>query len=169
MNVAHTPAPGILDVGALYRSHGHLVLRRARQILGNDAEAEEALQEVFTSLLKNPGQFEGRSAASTFLYGMTTHHCLNRIRNRKNRQRLLDVHVKPVAEASKPSPAEKMTLLRQLLVKVEPPELAEVATYYYMDEMTHAEIAEVLGCSRRHVGNLLDRFHEAAAKIGADS
>lgn len=170
MNVsAHTPAQGTLDVGALYQSHGHVVLRRARQILGNEAEAEEALQEVFISLVKRPDQFQGRSALSTFLYGMTTNLCLNRIRNRKNRQRLLDVHVKPMTEQSKPSPAEKMTLLRQLLVKVEPPELAEVATYYYMDEMTHAEIAEVLGCSRRHVGNLLDRFHEAAEKIGADS
>jgi DNA-binding transcriptional regulator LsrR (DeoR family) len=30
--------------------------------------------------------------------------------------------------------------------------------HYYFDQMTQAEIAEVMGCSRRHVGDLLERF-----------
>jgi RNA polymerase sigma-70 factor, ECF subfamily len=29
--------------------------------------------------------------------------------------------------------------------------------YYHLDRMSHAEIAELLGCSRRHVVNLLER------------
>jgi RNA polymerase sigma-70 factor (ECF subfamily) len=29
--------------------------------------------------------------------------------------------------------------------------------YHYLDGMSHAEVAEVLGCSRRHVGDLLVR------------
>ena len=37
-------------------------------------------------------------------------------------------------------------------------ELAGLAVYYYLDEMTHAEIAEQLGCSRRQVGYLLERL-----------
>lgn len=153
--------PAGLDVGAVYQSHGALVLRRARQILGNDAEAEEALQEVFVSLLHRPEQFHGKSALTTFLYSMTTNLCLNRIRNQKNRRRLLDEKVAPATPSGASGQAEQTLLLRQLLARVDP-ELAEVATYYYMDEMTHAEIAEVIGCSRRQVGNLLERFHAVA-------
>jgi len=36
-----------LDVEALYRTYGHSVLRRARQILGNEDDAAEVLQELF--------------------------------------------------------------------------------------------------------------------------
>jgi RNA polymerase sigma-70 factor (ECF subfamily) len=39
-----------------------------------------------------------------------------------------------------------------------PEPLGHVAVYYYLDELTHEEIAELLGCSRRHVGNLLVRL-----------
>jgi RNA polymerase sigma-70 factor (ECF subfamily) len=39
-----------------------------------------------------------------------------------------------------------------------PEPLAHVAVYYYMDELTQDEISRILGCSRRHVGNLLERL-----------
>jgi DNA-directed RNA polymerase specialized sigma24 family protein len=45
---------------------------------------------------------------------------------------------------------------RRLLARL-PLELAEVVVYYYVDEMTHDEIAEQIGCSRRQIGNLLAR------------
>jgi RNA polymerase sigma-70 factor, ECF subfamily len=46
--------------------------------------------------------------------------------------------------------------MRRMLAKL-PDDLAQAVVYYYIDEMTHAEIAEQLGCSRRQVGNLLER------------
>jgi DNA-directed RNA polymerase specialized sigma24 family protein len=39
-----------------------------------------------------------------------------------------------------------------------PEPLALVAVYYYVDELSHAEIARIMGCSSRHVGNLLERL-----------
>ena len=47
----------ILDAAAiagLYRSHGHVVLRRARTLLGTESDAREVLQEVFASLVRTP-------------------------------------------------------------------------------------------------------------------
>ena len=38
-----------------------------------------------------------------------------------------------------------------------PEELTLVAVYRFVDEMTHEEIAELTGHSRRHIGNLLQR------------
>ena len=34
-------------------------------------------------------------------------------------------------------------------------ELSEIGTYHYVDGLTQAEIADLLGCSRRTVGNRL--------------
>jgi RNA polymerase sigma-70 factor (ECF subfamily) len=46
---------------------------------------------------------------------------------------------------------------RDLLERL-PQRLAEVAVYYYLDELSQREIASVLGCSHRHVGQLLARL-----------
>jgi RNA polymerase sigma-70 factor (ECF subfamily) len=151
---------GPSDIEAAYRSHGHSVLRRARRLLGDDQEAREVLQEIFTSLLAKPDQFGGRSSILTWLYTVTTHACLNRIRNRRTRLRILEAQ--PRSEASPAPDLEAMAAARQMLARL-PGDQAEAAVYYYFDEMTHAEIADVLGCSRRHVGDLLERFRRSVA------
>jgi RNA polymerase sigma-70 factor (ECF subfamily) len=46
-------------------------------------------------------------------------------------------------------------------------QLAYLAIYRFVDEMTHAEIAVQLGCSRRHVGDLLVRLEEKLAAVRA--
>lgn len=154
--------PG-LDVEGLYRKYGHSVLRRARQIMASDDEAGEILQEIFVGLVARPQQFDGRSAPSTFLYAVTTHACLARLRDRKNRQRLLDEQVKPWATDIDPRSAEAASIIRNVLAQL-PDDEARAAVYYHLDGMTHAEIAEVLGCSRRHVGDLLERVGERLAE-----
>jgi len=150
-----------LDLDDVYRRHGPAVLRRARRLLGSDAEAEEALQEVFVSLAARPEQFAGRSAMTTFLYSATTHLCLNRLRDQRRRRALLGQRApgsggSPKGQLRGDSDAERLSILRQLLARM-PAELAAPAVHHFMDEMTHDEIAEVLGCSRRHVGDLIAR------------
>ena len=145
-----------LDVEALYRSYGHSVLRRARQILASEDEAAEVLQELFTGLVARPHQFDGRSAPSTFLYAATTHACLSRLRNRRNRARLLDEQVRPWITEVDPRSAEAASAVRGVLALLSEDE-ARAAVYHHLDGMSHAEIAEVIGCSRRHVGHLLER------------
>ncbi|HUS32667.1 MAG TPA: sigma-70 family RNA polymerase sigma factor [Kofleriaceae bacterium] len=140
----------------MYRAYGHSVLRRARQMLVSDDDAAEVLQEIFMGLIARPGQFDGRSSPSTFLYAVTTNACLTRIRDRKNRGRLIDQHVRPWStEMDRRSP-ETATVVRSVLAQLSEDE-ARTAVYYYLDGMSHAEIADLLGCSRRHVGNLLER------------
>ena len=146
-----------IDVEALYRSHGHSVLRRARQILANEDEAGEVLQEIFVGLVARPEQFEKRSSPSTFLYAVTTNACLARLRDRKNRLRLLDEQVKPWTTEVDPRAADAATIVRDELAQL-PDDQARAAVYYHLDGMTHGEIATMLGCSRRHVGDLLERL-----------
>lgn len=148
---------GRLDVEAMYRSHGAIVLRRARQILGSDDDAAEVLQELFASLVARPAQFDGRSAPTTFLYAATTHACLARLRDRANRVRLLDEQIRPWTTDVDPRAPGAGAALRAALALLSDDE-ARAAVYHYLDGMSHAEIAELLGCSRRHVGDLLARI-----------
>jgi RNA polymerase sigma-70 factor (ECF subfamily) len=145
-----------LDVEALYRKYGHSVLRRARQILANDADANDMVQEIFARLVARPAQFDGRSSPSTFLYSVTTHACLARLRDRRNRVRLLDEQVRPwLSDVDRGTP-EARAAVQAALAQL-PDDEASAAIYYHLDGMSHAEIAGVMNCSARHVGNLLAR------------
>lgn len=115
------------------------------------------LHEVFVALLSEPAQVRA-AALTTWLYSATTHACLNRLRNTRTRARILQAS-KGLDEARAPGSAEDAIAVRQILADV-PDELARAAIHHYLDEMTHEEIAEVLGCSRRHVGDLLVRLGE---------
>jgi RNA polymerase sigma-70 factor (ECF subfamily) len=99
----------------------------------------------------------------TFLYSATTHRCLNLLRNRRTRARLLEARGTTAAPAgeARAGPAEAMAQVRQLLARM-PEDLAEVAVHYFVDEMTHDEIAEVIGCSRRKVGVMVERARASA-------
>jgi RNA polymerase sigma factor (sigma-70 family) len=140
----------------LYRKHGGSVLRRAKQLLGTEHEATEVLQELFMSLVEKPSQLDQARSVTGWLYGATTHACLNRLRNAKNRNRLVELHVVPMQEETSPTALDDRTAARDLLAKM-PDELAHAATYYYFDELSQQEIAQMMGCSRSHVGNLLER------------
>ncbi len=157
-------------IEALYRSHGGLVQRRARAMLGNDADAFDAVQNIFIRLLKQPESFQGRSQPSTFLYAVTTNHCLTTLRDRNNRKRIVDDKVVHELPTSAPPTSDARGELRLLLARL-PEDVAAVAVYYYIDEMTQDQIATQLSCSRRAVATLLQecqrlgRQHAAPAPM----
>lgn len=146
-----------MNVEQLYRSHGQIVLRRARTLLGSEADAQEALQEVFASLLT--AQLHG--SVVSWLYQATTHHCLNLLRNRRTGARLLELRA-PRAETV-PANAEALAEVRKLLALL-PDEVAAAVVYHHLDGMTHDEVAGMLGCSRRKVGYLLERAGDTLAR-----
>jgi RNA polymerase sigma-70 factor (ECF subfamily) len=159
------------EIEALFRRYGPLVRRRARSILGNEHEADEALQEVFVRVLAAGADFRGESLPSTWLYRITTNLCLNRLRDqRRHRERLEreadaeQVSMAADAAAPREASADRRAVLRQVLARV-PEDLAQIAVHYHVDEMDQEEIAAVLGVSRRTVGYRLERFREEALRV----
>jgi RNA polymerase sigma-70 factor (ECF subfamily) len=165
--VAKSPAIDRGELEALYRNYGALVKRRARGILGDETEAQDAMQEVFVRVIGAMHEFRRQSQPSTWLYRITTNLCLNRLRDgRRRRDHLARLGQEAIATprtAGAVSPEMKATLQR--LLAVVPPELSEIAVYYYVDEMDQAEIAKLVGVARRTVGYRLDRFRAEAAKL----
>jgi RNA polymerase sigma factor (sigma-70 family) len=139
----------------LYREHGHAVLRRARRLLRNDADARDVVQDVFLAIFRDPAAFEAKSSVATYLYAAATHACLNRLRDGKTRTRLVAI------EASVPrsdhARGESRALAAEILAAL-PDEDAELAVYLFCDELTHDEVAGLLGCSRRHISDRAARL-----------
>lgn len=150
------------EIADLFDRYGPMVYRRALALLGKHELAEEAVQEVFVRALKAGESFEGRSRVSTWLYSITTNFCLNLLRNQNRRNELWQEHGPKGLQATHEAPEELM-LMRTLLTEAEDDQ-ARAAIYVYIDGMSQNEAAELLGVSRRTVGNLLERFNSWARK-----
>lgn len=151
-----------------FRLYGPGVFRRARQLLGSDALAEEATQEVFIRAAKALHRYDPRARPSTWLYRITTNYCLNQIRDRARRRELLDARQDELVPGSAAYDPQRLIALRALLADADERE-ATAAVAVFVDGMSHAEAAEILQVSRRTVGNLCDRFLAwARARLGAE-
>lgn len=142
-----------------FRQHGPLILRRAMRLLGNRADAEEAMQEVFFLALRGNAPWDGSGELLAWLYRITTNHCLGIMRKRGRRRDLLDEHYVPAGTQS--ASPQDLLMLRWLLANADPRE-AQAAVYVYLDGMSYAQAAAPLKVSKRTVGNLLARFEKWA-------
>lgn len=149
------------DVARLYSEHAARVHRWVRRFEAH-ADAEEVVHEVFVKVIERIDRFRAEASPTTWLYRMTTNHCLNRLRDKGRRAQLWAQHSDalwstPIAAADQ----ETVAFLGQLWRGLDD-ELLEVGVYYFVDGITHAEIARIVGCSQRTVGNRLDRLRIAA-------
>jgi RNA polymerase sigma factor (sigma-70 family) len=148
-------------LSALYQRWSSRVLRRARLILQDDDLAKDVLQEVFLRALCAGFAFRDDPQALGWLYRVTTNLCLNHRRNGARRGALAQAFFATLPEAPE-SGLDDMVFVRTLLERT-PPDLSDIAGYYYFHGMTHDEIAGATGLKRRTVCNRLEAFRTQAA------
>jgi RNA polymerase sigma-70 factor (ECF subfamily) len=76
------------DLGAfeeLYKAHAGRLYSLAFRMLGNAADAEDLLQEIFLSAHRKLESFRGDAALGTWLYRLATNQILDYVRSRAGR------------------------------------------------------------------------------------
>jgi len=101
----------------LYRSYRDRIVNYARRMLGDEARAEEAAQDVFLKLYGSRARYEPRSRFSTYLFRIATNHCLNMnaLLDRKLVNRGVDSEVHIDRKARDQADAVAQTQLRERL------------------------------------------------------
>ena len=126
------------------------------------------MQEVFLKVLEDQSLFRGRSSPATFLFGVATHSCLNRIRNRAARDATWKASVARSWEEGR-SEATEASEARQLvntILEETDEETAAIALYYFVDGLSQGDIANLVGTSRVSVNQKLQRFrHDARQRL----
>jgi RNA polymerase sigma factor (sigma-70 family) len=150
----------------LYLRYGPALVRKARRMLGNEADAQDIVQALFVRLLA-----EGISAVDLpYLYRAVTHNCLTWLRDHHNRARLLQRQAPALQalESRARTRCDEQALGQDLLLKLLG-ELSEresaVLVYRFLDDCSQEEIAELLQTSRKTVGKDLARVRAAVERL----
>jgi RNA polymerase sigma-70 factor, ECF subfamily len=150
------------EIEEIYRRYGGMVRRRCLRILGREAEADDAAQDVFVRVVRSMDRFRGQASAATWLYRIATNVSLNRIRDARNRDRLERVAFEPVT-VSEPVEAWPRDLVLRVLSGFDEA-TRETVLYGVVEGMTYEEISEVMGCSVALVRKRMGRFKGKAQK-----
>lgn len=136
-----------IDVDALSRRYGPMVLRRCRRLLGDEQEALDACQDVFVRLVQGRARLDARYPSS-LLYRMATNVCLNRLRDRPREPSTRDEAVlHDIANAQEPAAGSDARLLLDRLFGRHPESSRTIAVLHYVDGLTLEEVAAEIGMS----------------------
>jgi RNA polymerase sigma factor (sigma-70 family) len=147
-----------------YERHGAGILGFCRHMLGSREEAEDAVQHTFAAAFRDLQRGGDRDIAlKAWLYTIARNRCVSVLRAR--REQAAELHELPTDGLSEQ--VEQRAELRELLADVrELPEeqraallLAEAAG------MSHAEVAQVLGCETGSVKGLVFRARSALIEM----
>jgi RNA polymerase sigma-70 factor (ECF subfamily) len=152
-----------VDVEAMYRRYGPMVLRRCRQILGDPQLANDAMQDVFVQIVRRKEQLDDR-ASSSLLYRTATNVCLNRLRSARRRpsEPATETIAQLAAAGEEVDRGEARALLRRLFGG-EPESTATIAMLHLHDGLTLEETAAEVGMS---VSGVRKRLRKLKATLG---
>jgi RNA polymerase sigma-70 factor (ECF subfamily) len=132
-----------LDVEALYRRYGPMVVRRCRRLLRDEEDALDVAQEVFVRVLRSRERLSG-AYPSSLLYRIATNLSLNRLRDRGRRPEVAgDELLHRIAVASD---ADAPLFLDRLFGR-HPESTRTMAVLHYVDGLTLEEVARECGMS----------------------
>jgi RNA polymerase sigma-70 factor (ECF subfamily) len=152
---------------SLYQRHQATIFRFARLMTGCDAAAEDVVQEVFLTLMRDASRYDAtRASLTTYLFGVARH---------LTRRRLLRERRFVAFDSIAPEPAARDDLdagmvrrrsaeeLRRAILAL-PSRYREVVVLCDLEEMSYAGVAEAVGCP---VGTIRSRLHRARQMLAA--
>ena len=125
----------------------------ARGLLGNRADAEDAVQRAFLNCYLRSDTYDARWQVSTWLYRVLTNVCVDELRRRRKGAGL-PVEA-PDAGAIVEKPGQHLDL-RRALEKV-PTEARPLLALRYVDGLSYGELARIRGISINTVKSQLAR------------
>jgi RNA polymerase sigma factor, sigma-70 family len=148
----------------LYARHAQSLLAYAQHLIGDRGAAEEALQDTFVAIWRGAASFEQRSTVRTWLFGICRRQALRRVRPAAAATQPIE----EVPELPSEAPSPDAVVLARADASAVAAALAtlpaihrEVLDLAFGAELSHAEVAEVLGIP---VGTVKSRlFHARAA------
>lgn len=137
-----SPRTAAPDLGEVFRLHADRLWSVALRMLGDPAEAEDAVQEAFLAALRSPG-FRGDAAAGTWLHRIVVNGCVDRIRAAGRRRE----HTRSTSTAVSADPAGRLVTRLAVDEALALLPVEQRAAVVLVDGLGYsvAEVAEIVG------------------------
>jgi RNA polymerase sigma-70 factor (ECF subfamily) len=136
-----------IDVEALYRKYGPMVLRRCRQMLQNEEKALDAMQDTFERLLRHRDRLTD-AGPSSLLYRIATNVCLNVLRGERRRPQSSDEQLLlSIASLDDHQERSQARAALDRLFGGQRESTRTIAMLHYVDNLTLEETAAQVGLS----------------------
>ena len=156
----------------LYRRNQAQIYRFALRMTGHAWAAEEIVQDVFMTLVREPKKFDPtRGPLGAFLYGIARNRVMKHLERQPREfsleQKNADGETKLIEAADERTPAhwaelrERRDCVRSAVLSL-PPEFRETVVLCELEEMSYEEAARVLECP---VGTVRSRLHRGRALL----
>jgi len=156
----------------LFRRYRTVAYRVAHRLLGNEADALDAVQEAFIKVLVHLPSFQGRSSFKTWFLRVVSNAALDLGRQRSRRETLsLDglgpkfrEECEPLLHPDPARELERLDLRRKLHEALAQLPSAQRQTFvlHAEAELSYREVAETLGIS---IGTVMSRLYYARQRL----
>jgi len=156
----------------LYRRHQAAMYRFALRMTGNPWAAEEIVQDVFMTLMRDPKKYDAaRGALGAFLYGIARNRVMKHLERLPREVSLQEKHEDgsgpgiilkdPATPSSWLEGRERVEQVRAAVLEL-PAEFREAVILCELEELSYEEAAQMAGCP---IGTIRSRLHRGRALL----
>lgn len=169
--VRRTAAGDASAFAALYQRRRPDVYRFAVHMTGESAVAEDVVQDVFMTVMRDAGRFEpNRGAVLPWMCGIAKNHLRQRLARDRRLEPLADDE-EPAASTAASAPdalgdlirAERVETLRRAILSL-PLRYREAVVLCDLQEQSYQDAADALSCA---VGTVRSRLHRGRSLLAA--
>lgn len=155
----------------LYRRHQGALYRYALRMTGSAWSAEEVVQEVFMTLIRDPERYDAeRGAVAAFLFGVARNRVMKHLERAPKELpleepgedgRISNEPVEVLTPAVWAERSERAERVRDAVLSL-PAEFREAVVLCELQELSYDEAARLSGCP---IGTIRSRLHRARALL----
>ena len=147
---------------AMVEEHGPVLYRMAYRMLSNQHDAEDVVQEAFRSAWKSRESYKAELGERAWLASILRRRVVDRWRRRRVRTVSMDDSVLQMGAAGADPLANEFDDQLQGALGQLPDQLRETLLLVVVGELTHQEVADMLGIP---IGTVLSRVSRARTRM----
>jgi RNA polymerase sigma factor (sigma-70 family) len=145
----------------IIEQHKGILFKVAKVYCRNDEDRQDLLQEMMMQVWKSLHKYNDIYAITTWLYRISLNVAISFYRKNANRQNLripLIEELVTIQDETSNKKQEQLSLLEKFISELN--DLDKALMLLYLEDKSHAGIAEIMGLSVSNVGTKLGRIKE---------